>query len=89
MADSVSLGYAVAYPLGVVGIIMTIIIMRYVLRIDFKKEDEGLATMSNGLSYPTATRLSSLTDARWQDHRYGTYAYQPPVCGIATYAPIG
>lgn len=47
LADSVSLGYAVAYPLGVVGIIMTIIIMRYVLRIDFKKEDEGLAAMSN------------------------------------------
>ena len=52
LADSVSLGYAVAYPLGVVGIIMTIIIMRYVLRIDFKKEDEGLAAMSNESQLP-------------------------------------
>ena len=47
IANSISLGYAVAYPLGVVGIITTMIIMRYVLRVDFKKEDEGLAAMSS------------------------------------------
>ncbi|MBO5894532.1 MAG: putative transporter [Alistipes sp.] len=52
IADSISLGYAVAYPLGVVGIIFTIIIMRYVLRIDFKKEDEGLAALSNETNLP-------------------------------------
>ena len=52
IADSISLGYAVAYPLGVVGIILTIIIMRYVLRVDFKKEDEGLAAMSNETNLP-------------------------------------
>lgn len=52
IADSISLGYAVAYPLGVVGIITTIIIMRYVLRVDFKKEDEGLAALTNETNLP-------------------------------------
>lgn len=52
IADSISLGYAVAYPLGVVGIITTIIAMRYVLRVDFKKEDEGLAALTNETNLP-------------------------------------
>ena len=52
LADSISLGYAVAYPLGVVGIIFSMIIMRYFLRVDFKKEDEGLAAMSNETHLP-------------------------------------
>lgn len=52
LSDSISLGYAVAYPLGVIGIIMSMIIMRYVLRIDFKKEDEGLAAMSKETNLP-------------------------------------
>ena len=52
LTDSISLGYAVAYPLGVVGIILSIIVMRYVLRVDFKKEDEGLAAMSNEANLP-------------------------------------
>ena len=52
LADSISLGYAVAYPLGVVGIIATIIIMRYVLRVDFKKEDEALKALSNESNLP-------------------------------------
>ena len=52
LADSISLGYAVAYPLGVVGIILTMIFMRSFLRVDFKKEDEGLAAMSNETHLP-------------------------------------
>ena len=52
LQDNISLGYAVAYPLGVVGIIATIIIMRYVLRIDFKKEDEALKALSNEAHLP-------------------------------------
>ena len=52
LANSISLGYAVAYPLGVVGIIFSMIIMRYFLRVDFKKEDEGLAAMSNETHLP-------------------------------------
>lgn len=52
VANSISLGYAVAYPLGVVGIILTIIIMRYALHVDFKKEDEGLAAMNDVTNLP-------------------------------------
>ncbi len=44
---SIALGYAVAYPLGVVGIIFTMIFIRYALRVKFKKEDEALAALSN------------------------------------------
>jgi putative transport protein len=50
--STISLGYAVAYPLGVVGIILTMIFMRFVLRVDYKKEDEGLAAMNNVANLP-------------------------------------
>ena len=43
---TLALGYAVAYPLGVVGIIFTMIFVRYALRVKFEKEDEGLAALS-------------------------------------------
>lgn len=43
---TIALGYAVAYPLGVVGIIFTMIFIRYALRVKFEKEDEGLAALS-------------------------------------------
>ena len=52
IADSISLGYAVASPLGVIGIIMSMIIIRSVMRIDLKKENEGLAAMSNETHLP-------------------------------------
>lgn len=43
---SIALGYAVAYPLGVVGIILSMIIVRYALRVRFEKEDEALTALS-------------------------------------------
>lgn len=43
---TIALGYAVAYPLGVVGIIFTMTFVRYALRVKFEKEDEGLAALS-------------------------------------------
>jgi putative transport protein len=52
LGDSISLGYAVAYPLGVIGIILTMIFMRVAMRVDYKKEDEGLAAMSNETNLP-------------------------------------
>ena len=44
---NIPLGYAVAYPLGVVGIIFTLIFVRYALRVKFEKEDEGLSALSD------------------------------------------
>ena len=43
---SIAMGYAVAYPLGVVGIILSMIIVRYTLRVKFEKEDEALKALS-------------------------------------------
>ena len=43
---SIALGYAVAYPLGVIGIIFSMIFIRYALRVKFEKEDEALAAIS-------------------------------------------
>ena len=38
--NSIPMGYAVAYPLGVIGIILSTIIIRYVFRVSFQKENE-------------------------------------------------
>lgn len=40
--NTIALGYAVAYPLGVIGIILAIIFVRYAFRINFDKENEQL-----------------------------------------------
>lgn len=40
--NSIPMGYAVAYPLGVVGIILSTIVIRYVFRVSFQKENEML-----------------------------------------------
>ena len=37
----IAMGYAVAYPLGVVGIIAALILIRYIFRISFDKETES------------------------------------------------
>lgn len=46
--DPIALGYACAYPLGVVGIIGSIIAVRYICRVNFKKEEEELHAQDNG-----------------------------------------
>lgn len=38
-APEIALGYAVAYPLGVVGIILSLIVLKYILRINVKTEE--------------------------------------------------
>lgn len=40
--NTIALGYAVAYPLGVVGIILSIMFIRYAFRVNFDKENELL-----------------------------------------------
>ena len=42
----IALGYACAYPLGVVGIIGSIIAIRYIFRINLAKEEESLKSQS-------------------------------------------
>lgn len=45
--NTIALGYAVAYPLGVIGIILAIIIIRYLFRISFDKENKQLNSEEN------------------------------------------
>lgn len=45
--NSIPMGYAVAYPLGVIGIILSTIIIRYVFHVSFQKENEMLEKEDN------------------------------------------
>lgn len=40
--DPIALAYACAYPLGVVGIIVSIVIVRYICKVNLKKEEDGI-----------------------------------------------
>ena len=42
---TIALGYAVAYPLGVVGVILSLIAIRFVTRVNFDEENRALETM--------------------------------------------
>ncbi len=44
--NTISMGYAVAYPLAVVGIIFSIITMKYIFKVKFEKEVEDLQKAS-------------------------------------------
>lgn len=44
--STIAMGYAVAYPLGVVGIILAIILIRYIFRISFDKETEKIQSQT-------------------------------------------
>ncbi|MCD7937900.1 MAG: putative transporter [Tannerellaceae bacterium] len=41
-SETIALGYAVAYPLGVVGIILSMVFIRYMFRVNFDKETEQI-----------------------------------------------
>jgi AspT/YidE/YbjL antiporter-like protein len=59
VADQMASGYAVAYPLAVVGMIMTCLLLRPLCRIDLKKEpvsDEGLEPKAEKKATPTSLR---------------------------------
>lgn len=48
----IALGYAVAYPLGVVGIILSLVLIRVVFKVSFDKETEQLKAVSNVAETP-------------------------------------
>ena len=53
---TIALGYAVAYPLGVVGIILSLIAVRFITRVNFKEEDKALEAMTS--EHSNVMRLS-------------------------------
>ncbi len=57
-ASDLATGYAVAYPLGVVGAILTLLLLRYVLRINVKKEEAEASAGADAHKNPTTIRTS-------------------------------
>lgn len=57
-APEIALGYAVAYPLGVVGIICTLLALKYILRIKTKEEESEAMKGSGHLQELTVRRIS-------------------------------
>ena len=55
--NTIALGYAVAYPLGVVGIILSMLFVRYIFHISFEKETEQLEA-ENDVHNSEATPIS-------------------------------
>ena len=49
--DPIALGYACAYPLGVVGIIGSIIAIRYIFRVNFQSEEKDLRVLDADLKH--------------------------------------
>ena len=59
-SPDIALGYAVAYPLGVIGIILSMMVLRRVFRIDFAKEEKkALDTMD--VQHDTVAQPHSLS----------------------------
>lgn len=48
--DTIAMGYAVCYPLGVLGIILAIVVVRFIFKITYSKEQEELDAIDNSLS---------------------------------------
>lgn len=57
-APDIASGYAVAYPLGVIGAILTFIALRLLLRIDSRREEESASSGSESQKEPTTRALS-------------------------------
>jgi len=48
----IATGYAVAYPLGVIGILLSVMAIRWIFRINLKKEDETLKSEATDQNQP-------------------------------------
>lgn len=65
--SSVALGYAVAYPLGVVGIILSMIAVRFITRVNYVDENKALQAISSERNF--AERLSiEFTNTTLENH---------------------
>lgn len=47
---TIAQGYAVTYPLGVIGVILCLMLLRAIFRIDFKKEDDTLQRANHDIA---------------------------------------
>lgn len=53
-----AMGYAVAYPLGVVGIILSMMVIRWIFRINFDEENKAMTAWEQGGTSREAVRVS-------------------------------
>jgi putative transport protein len=60
---SIGLGYAVAYPMGVIGILLSFIIIRGIFRIKLDKEEENLASQKENHEVPNWITIKVTNDA--------------------------
>ena len=58
IASSLASGYAVAYPIGVLGVIMVLMLTKTLFRIDLKKEADDLESQEVGMDSPQRVTLS-------------------------------
>lgn len=59
-APEIAMGYAVAYPLGVVGAILTLLLLRYLTKINPKEEEEAATKISGSGSQQEVVRAVAL-----------------------------
>lgn len=62
-ASEIAMGYAVAYPLGVVGAILTLLLLRYLTRINPKEEEEA-ATKISGSRQEVVRAVALVTEGK-------------------------
>lgn len=60
---SIGLGYAVAYPMGVIGILLTFIILRFVFRIKLDKEEASLKEQKESHETPNWITIKITNDS--------------------------
>lgn len=60
---SIGLGYAVAYPMGVIGILLTFIILRFVFRIKLDKEEASLREQKESHETPNWITIKITNDS--------------------------
>ena len=60
---SIGLGYAVAYPMGVIGILLTFIILRFVFRIKLDKEEDSLKEQKESHETPNWITIKITNDS--------------------------
>ncbi|MBF0312963.1 MAG: putative transporter [Oligoflexia bacterium] len=60
--ELVGLGYAVAYPFGILGIIITMLLIKKIFRVDIKKEAEEFAKLDESVSLPLLGRSFEITN---------------------------
>ncbi len=59
----IALGYAVAYPLGVIGVLLAMLVIRAIFRIKLDKENEGLAVSESAENKPNRISIKITNQA--------------------------